>query len=89
MATETVLHLDNARKMACLEAAYELDVIARMLPGLAANNSDEIFASYYKTRCIAGRMLRLTSALMAGLGDDLETTATIADMVYLSGPGQG
>ena len=63
-ATDPIV--DAARRDLCLESVYELDKIARTLPGLVPRTEDQEF---YLVKALAGRMLRLTSALMGALGD--------------------
>ena len=67
MAEETVI--DNAavdRNHLCMTAVWELDKIARILPALVPLDDDQ---NHFAVKALAGRMLRLTSALMDGLGD--------------------
>lgn len=54
-----------------LNVAWELDKIARTMPDLVPVDDDQ---THYIIRALAGRMLRLTNALMdlAGRQDDLE-----------------
>ena len=70
MADETVTDPVIERKHLCLEATWELDKIARMLPGLVPLDDDQ---QHFAVKALAGRILRLTSALMDGLGDDTRT----------------
>ena len=77
--TENRLHL-------CLEAAWELDALARCLPGLVLNVEDTKM-SYLAVRGIAGRLLRLASVLMSGLDDDSESEAKLQSILFLEGQG--
>lgn len=72
---------DSDRVALCLTATYELDKIARMLPGMVPLDEDQ---THYAVRAMAGRMLRLTSALLDGLGDDGVTTEEIRNIVHFN-----
>lgn len=78
--------LDRERQHVCLEAVWEIDALAKMLPGVVPKT---IEGEYLVVRAIAGRMLRLTSALMSGLGEDATTTDEISRIVTLEGVTQG
>jgi len=85
-AQTNILH-DSDRVLLCLQATYELDKIARILPSTVPLNEDQI---HYAVKALAGRMLRLTSALLDGLGDDGVTTEEIRKIVHFDeGVGQG
>lgn len=91
MATETVPVAVDARPTGAfralqLQCAYELDRIARMLPDLVPLDEDQ---AHYAVKALAGRMLRLTSALMSLADDDKMPVQEIDQMVNLSGNGQG
>ena len=68
MAEENVNDLLIERNHLCLEAVWELDKIARILPGLVPIDDDQ---QHFAVKALAGRMLRLTSALLDGLGDKM------------------
>jgi esterase/lipase superfamily enzyme len=80
--------MDKDRQMVCLEAVWEIDAIARTLPGLIAHTQDDDHSMTLMVRAMAGRMLQLTGALMSALGDEDETTEHLAYIVTLGG-GQG
>lgn len=61
------IQIDEDRIKLMLDAVYEADKIARVLPGLVPLDEE---SSYYAVRAMAGRLLRLTSVLMSGLSDD-------------------
>lgn len=61
--------MSKARHVACLEAAWELEVIAAMLPDVVANQDEVAYASRLRVRCLASRVDALANALMSGLGD--------------------
>lgn len=79
--------LSHARQLACLQAAWELDALARILPGQVPNEAD-CNGPHFVVRGIAGRMLRLSKVLMDGLGDDLQTTEKLERIISLD-RGQG
>jgi len=85
MATTTVKHSWNdERRRLCLEGVYELDKIARVLPGLVPLEDDQ---NHYAVKALAGRMLRLTHMLMLGL-DEHEATAKLDGVIHF-GVGAG
>lgn len=79
--------VDGARRELCIQSAYELDKIARTLPGLVPRTEDQEF---YLVKALAGRMLRLTSALMGALGDIELSDEQLSNIVHFDvGNGQG
>ena len=60
--------LSKRRMDACLEAAWEIDALARILPDQVPN-IEECHGAHHVVRGIAGRLLRLTSLLMSGIGE--------------------
>lgn len=86
--------LDEERQLLCLEAVWEIDALARTLPGMVPaprdmeDYADECMRMGYLLRAAAGRMLRLTSVLMSCIGDDIDSTAELMDVVLLT-KGQG
>lgn len=79
------LILEERRRVACLEAAWEMDAIARALPGMV--NRDEHFG-HLQVRAMAGRLLRLSSVIMSGLDDDVVDTEHLERIINLDS-GQG
>lgn len=74
--------LSKARHGICLDAAYELDAIAAMLPD-AVERSDEVaFASYLRVRCMAGMVQVLANALMSGLYDEAVPVEGLGGLHY-------
>lgn len=68
MANSTVKHQwDDERRRICLEGAWELDKIARILPDLVPLDDDQ---NHYAVKAMAGRMLRLTNMLMDAFNQD-------------------
>lgn len=91
MATETVPVTAAARPTGAfkdlqLQCAWELDKIARMLPELVPLDEDQ---AHYAVKALAGRMLRLTSALMSLADEDQVSAEEIDRMVNLCGSSQG
>lgn len=72
----------SPRLRLCLDAVWEIDKLAKLLPGVVPQT---IEGEYLVVRGIAGRMLRLTSALMQGLSENAVSTDEIAQIVTLVG----
>ena len=86
MADETVT--DDAlitRNHLCLEAVWELDKLARIMPGLVPIDDNQ---THYAIRGICGRFLRLTSMLMDGLGDRAVSNEDMERILHFSEFGQ-
>jgi hypothetical protein len=83
-----LVSMNEQRQMVCLQAAWEIDAIARALPGLVPELEDDHQNPHLLVRAMAGRLLRLSKALMGALGDDVETTERLERIVTLDG-GQG
>ena len=79
--------MDDARQTLCLEAAWEIDALARLLPELVPITGENDGA-HFVVRGVAGRLLRLSHVLMGALGDAMETTDELAQVISLDG-GQG
>ena len=62
-------HLSKDRHKVCLEAAWELDAIALMLPDLVSCETVEELQSLFRVRCVAARVRELANALMSGIDD--------------------
>ena len=60
--------LSKRRMDACLEAAWEINALARILPDQVPN-IDECRGAHHVVRGISGRLLRLSSLLMSGIGE--------------------
>lgn len=82
-----LVNMDEPRQMLVLETAWEIDALARVLPDLVPNTSDNNGA-HFVVRAMAGRLLRLSHVLMGAAGDDAETTDVLAQVITLDG-GQG
>ena len=83
----TLVTMEEKRQFLCLEVAWEIDAMARVLPDMVPN-TDEGYGHHFLVRAMAGRLLRLSYVLMGALGDDAETTESLARIISLDG-GQG
>ncbi len=79
--------LSRDRQLMCLEAVWELDALARVLPGLVPNIA-EVDGAHYAVRGVAGRILRLSWVLMNALEDEAVATAKLRRVIELQ-EGQG
>lgn len=61
--------LSKDRSKVCLEAAWELEAIALMLPDLVPAPTAEELQTHFRVRCVVARVRELANALMAGLND--------------------
>lgn len=78
--------LGAARFRVCLEAAWELEALALALPKVTSNGDEEATQSSLVVRGIAARIKSLSNVLMAGLHDDMETTAALERKVMVTLP---
>lgn len=76
------IQFDDERVNALLDASYEIDKIARVLPGLVPMDDDQ---THYAVRAMAGRLLRLTSVLMAGLSEKDAPNSKLKAILSLEG----
>lgn len=74
--------LGKDRHTVCLEAAWELEALAFLLPGLVPN-IDEAHGAYHAVRGISGRLVVLSNILMAALGDEAEKTKRLERKVLV------
>ena len=63
--------LSASRLNVCLEAAWELEALANILPGLVPCAADS-GPAHFAVRGIADRIRRLSCATMSGLSDDMQ-----------------
>ncbi len=80
----TLVNMEEKRQFLCLEVAWEIDAMARVLPDLVPNTG-EGYGHHFLVRAMAGRLLRLSNVLMGALGDDAETTESLARIISLDG----
>jgi len=78
--------IDSTRVGLLLDASYEVDKIARVLPNLVTMDDDQ---THYAVRAMAGRLLRLTSILISGLGDDDFPIEKMERVLSFEGSSQG
>lgn len=83
-----MVQMDDRRQMVCLEAAWEIDAVARILPGLVPIGDEDSHQAHLVVRAMAGRLLRLTHVLMGALSDNVEETERLENVVGLES-GQG
>lgn len=81
--------LSEPRHAVCMQAVWELDALARLLPRVVteddmANDS----MAFLHVRGLAGRMMRLSNALMAGLYDPVVGVPELEERVLLEGRGE-
>ena len=79
-----LVKMDDPRQMLCLEAAWEIEALSRVLPVLVPNDAENNGA-HFVVRALAGRLLRLSHVLMGALGDNAETTDELARVITLDG----
>ena len=70
----------------CLESTWEIDALARALPGLIPITDTDSSALHFAVRGIAARILQLNDAVMAGLWDDGHTLLNLQKTVTLKYP---
>ena len=68
--------LSRERLNACLEAAYELEALANILPGVVLDVA-EADGAHYAVRGIAHRIRDLSRMVIGGLTDHAETVLTL------------
>lgn len=73
--------LSRERLSVCLDATYELEALANIMPGLVPNIM-EAEGAHYAVRGIADRIRRLSIVLMGGLGDEVETVNSLERKVF-------
>lgn len=83
-----LVRMDARRQSAALDAAIELEALARLLPSLVPNNGDNSHEAHYSVRGVAGRVLRLASVVMSALSDESEATERLERVLNLD-HGQG
>lgn len=75
---DSSLTVDKQRLHVCRQAAYELEALVGLLPGLGTESQEGL-----AVRGIAGRLLQLSSVLILGLCDDNTSTADLERDVFL------
>lgn len=84
-----LVRMDSRRQTVALDAAIELETLARLLPRLVpTDNGDNSHEAHYSVRGVAGRVLRLASVVMSALSDESEATERLERVLNLD-HGQG
>ena len=74
-ATATpALDFDAARRAVCLDATYEIEVLAALLPGLVPRDAE---GTHLVVRGIAARLVHLSGVVMSGLNDEAADTTDL------------
>lgn len=67
--------LSDARHRACLEAAWEIEALARLLPRVSGQGADTDMA--LQMRGLGARMAALAGVVMSGLDDEVATDRSL------------
>lgn len=67
--------LSDARHRACLEAAWEIEALARLLPRVLGQGADTDMA--LQMRGLGARMAALAGVVMSGLDDEVATDRSL------------
>jgi hypothetical protein len=81
-AENGAMTLSHERFLVCLEALWEMEVLAGMLPGLVPEDEHD---AHYAVRGVAGRLRDLSRAAMSGLDDAAMETAELERRVLIRG----
>ncbi len=73
-AENGVVTLSKARHLVCMEAAWELEALAYVLPKVTTDGDEEDIQSGFVVRGIASRIVSLAHVLMSALYDDMKKT---------------
>lgn len=74
--------LTKGRHFLCIEAVWEIEALARVLPGLVPLDTAD--SPHYAVRALAGRIASLSNALLSALDDDAETEDALRQRVLLT-----
>ena len=74
--------LSRERFRVCMEALWEMEVLAGMLPGLVPVDEHD---THYAVRGVAARLRDLSRAAMSGLSDSVMETAELERRVLVGG----
>ncbi len=74
--------LSKSRKLVCLEAVWELESLATLLPTLVPPIDDEL-QMHQVVRGIAGRIKSLAHVVSAAVHDEVETTDALERKVLV------
>ena len=76
-----LVDLDTRRQDLCLEIAWEIEAIARALPGLVPTTDGGDNGPHFLARAVGGRLLALSGALSCALSDEEEPTAKLERVI--------
>lgn len=68
--------MDEGRITVCLEAAWEIDALARLLPSLLTRDDDNL-AEFLQVRGIAARLRSIATVLMSACSDEQEAIESL------------
>jgi len=74
--------MDEGRITVCLEAAWEIDALARLLPSLLTRDDDDL-AEFLQVRGVAARLRSISTVLMSACADEQETTESLRQRLGL------
>lgn len=69
--------LSKERLLVCMDASWELDALATLLPTVTIDDTPASTNVGYKVRCIASRIRELAIVISSGLDDDMEKTSNL------------
>lgn len=90
MDKSLIVHADGSATLSkdrlalCLDATYELEALAYVLPSVTTNGDLEATASGLVVRGLAARFVALANVLMAAVGDDAASTGGLASTVFVA-----
>ena len=70
--------LSEERRLVCLEAAWELEALANILPSLVPGH----LPCHFVLRCIADRIRRLSDVVVGGLSDEQDPLEDLERKVF-------
>ena len=76
--TDTPITLSPTRRSACLEAAWEIEALASLLPKLDLTEEP---AAALQLRGVAARLAQLAGVVMSGLDDEMAPDAVLSAAV--------
>ena len=76
-----LVDLDTRRQDLCLEIAWEIEAIARAMPGLVPTTDGGDNGPHFLARAMGGRLLALSGALSCALSDEEEPTAKLERVI--------
>lgn len=88
MSSLNPLSLSPRKQQLLLEAAYEIDALAHLLPGLLPP-LEEIARERLQLRGQAMRFIQLADAIMSCVGDDIPSMRQLELKVYPQAPLDG